>query len=140
MSRAAGAWAGRHLARSGGPTARLALAQDGHGLVIDGDDTCPAALGRSFDAFTSDHGRRSSDGDLLAVEVNVLPPQVEQLAAACSGVGRDVKEGEQPVLLRGGQERPELVKAARLIERPGATLCVGRAHGKAARWSSPETR
>ena len=51
--------------------------------------------GRSWsflDAFTSDHGRRSSDGDLLAVEVNVLPPQVEQLAAACSGVGRDVKE------------------------------------------------
>jgi hypothetical protein len=29
----------------------LALAQDGHDLVIDGDDTCPAALGRSFDAF-----------------------------------------------------------------------------------------
>jgi len=26
----------------------LALAQDGHGLVIDGDDTGPAALGRSF--------------------------------------------------------------------------------------------
>ena len=66
--------------------------------------------------------------------------RVEQLAAACSGVGRDVEEGEQPVLLRGGQERPELVKAARLTERPGATLCVGRAHGKAARWSSPETR
>ena len=35
-------------------------------------------------------------------------PQVEQLAATCSGVGRDVEEGEQPVLLRGGQERPEL--------------------------------
>jgi hypothetical protein len=52
-----------------------------------------------------------SDGDLLAVEVNVLPPRVEQLATACSGVGRDVKQGEQPVLLRGGQERPELVKA-----------------------------
>ena len=36
------------------------------------------------------------------------PPEVEQLAATCSGVGGDVEEREQPVLLRGGQERPEL--------------------------------
>ena len=34
--------------------------------------------------------------------------RVEQLAAACSGVGRDVEERKQPVLLCGGQERPEL--------------------------------
>jgi hypothetical protein len=34
--------------------------------------------------------------------------QIEQLAATCPGVGRDMEEREQPVLLRGGQERPEL--------------------------------
>jgi len=41
---------------------------------------------------------------------------------------------------RGAETVRELVGKRRLTERPGATLCVGRAHGKAARWSNPETR
>jgi hypothetical protein len=40
--------------------------------------------------------------------LGIGPSQVEQLAPAGSGVGGDVEEGEQPVLSRGGQERPEL--------------------------------
>ena len=36
-----------------------ALAQDGHGLVIDGDDAGPAALGDAVDALAADHGRRT---------------------------------------------------------------------------------
>src|SRR5690242_3533605 len=86
----------------------LTLAQDGHGLVVDGDDAGPAALGRAVDALAADHGRGAGDGDLLAVEVDVLPSQVEQLAATCPGIGRDMEEREQAVLLRGGQEGPEL--------------------------------
>src|SRR5262249_49015519 len=73
-----------------------------------GDGTDAPALGRPVDPFACDHSRRSGEGDVLAVEVNVLPPQVEQFAAARSGVRGDVEEGEQPVLLRGGQELPEL--------------------------------
>ena len=64
----------------------LALAQDGEGLVIDGDDTHPAALGRPIDTLARDHGCRSGDGDLLSIEVDVFPPQLEQLATARSGV------------------------------------------------------
>ncbi len=71
-----------------------ALAQDGHGLVVDGDDAGPAVLGRAVDALAADDGRRASNGDLLAVQVDVLPPQVEQLAAACPGVGGDMEERE----------------------------------------------
>ena len=55
-----------------------------------------------------DDGGRAGDGDLLAVEVDVGPAEVEQFAAPGSGVGGDVEEGEQPVLLGRGQERPEL--------------------------------
>jgi hypothetical protein len=59
----------------------LALAQDGDSLVIDGDDPGPAALGRAVDALAADDGRRA--GDLLAVQVDVLPVQVQQFAATC---------------------------------------------------------
>ena len=68
----------------------------------------PAAFGRPVDSLACDNRRRSGDRDLLAVEVDVFPPQVEQLATSCSGVGRDVEEGEQPVLLCRSQESPEL--------------------------------
>ena len=59
----------------------VALAQDGDGFVIYGYDACPATLGRAVDALASDHGRRSGDGDLLGVEIDVSPAEVEQLAA-----------------------------------------------------------
>jgi hypothetical protein len=55
-----------------------------------------------------DHGGRSADSDLLCIEVDVGPAQVEQLATAGSGVGGEVEEGEQPVLPGGGQEGLEL--------------------------------
>ncbi len=45
---------------------RPALAQDGFGLVVDGDDVNPAALGRPVDPLASDDGGRSGNGDLLA--------------------------------------------------------------------------
>jgi hypothetical protein len=44
----------------------------------------------------------------LPSKVDVLPPQVEQLAATCSGISSDVEEGEQSVSLCGAQERLEL--------------------------------
>jgi hypothetical protein len=44
----------------------------------------------------------------FASRVDVGPSQVEQLAAAGSGVGGEVEEGEQPVLPGGGQEGLEL--------------------------------
>jgi len=92
----------------------------------------PAAFGRPVDSLACDNRRRSSDGDLLAVEVDVFPLQVEQLAATCSGVGRDVKEGEQPMLLRSGQECPELGDGPNGARRqaPGAWAC---ARGRLAR-------
>jgi hypothetical protein len=34
----------------------LVLPEDGHGAVIDGDNSCPAAFGRSVDPFAADHG------------------------------------------------------------------------------------
>jgi hypothetical protein len=51
-----------------------AQAQDGDGFIVDGDHARPAALGRPVDTLASDHGRRSGDGDLLGVEVDVRPP------------------------------------------------------------------
>lgn len=50
----------------------------------------------------------SSRPPITSVKVDVLPSQVEQLAATRSGAGRDVKERKQPVLLRDGQKHPEL--------------------------------
>lgn len=49
------------------------------------------------------------EGDLGRVEIHSLPAEVEQLAAACAGIGSQTVEGEQPVNTRNGQEVVKLL-------------------------------
>jgi hypothetical protein len=67
-----------------------------------------SALGGAVDALASDHGGRSGNGDLLAVQVHCRPLEVQQFAAPSTGIAADVEEREQPMLPRGVEGRPEL--------------------------------
>lgn len=65
------------------------------GTLVDVDDASAPALGRSLDQplllpLGLDGGDRASHGDGAVVDVDVLPPQAEQLAAAHSGSERDL--------------------------------------------------
>jgi hypothetical protein len=57
------------------------LRQDPDRSGIDAHGSLPAALRRALHALACDHGRRSTDPDLEPVEVDVGPPQIEQLTA-----------------------------------------------------------
>ena len=51
-----------------------------HGIGIDADGAGSAALGGSLDALSRDNGGRARDTDLVEVQVDVPPAEVEQLA------------------------------------------------------------
>ena len=58
-----------------------------HGAGVDADDAGSAALSGSLDALPSDDGGRAGDADLGEVQVDVVPAEVEQLAATGAGIG-----------------------------------------------------
>jgi len=110
------------------------LAQDGHGVTVDADHPGSAALGGSFDALAAYHGGGAAEGDLGCVQVHRLPAEVEQLAAAGAGIGRQVVEGEQPVRSRSAQEGVHLPGGPHPgwfgPALPGPLRLLGRVDGK----------
>ena len=73
---------------------------------------------------------------LVAGSIQLSPHAHRVNAPGRRRLGRHGSEHAQ----RSAEAVRELVGKRRLTERPGATLCVGRAHWEAPRWSSPETR
>ena len=62
----------------------------------------------SFHALAADDGGGTAERDLGGVQVDGVPAQVEQLAAAGAGVGGEPVEGVQAVRAGGGQEGMQL--------------------------------
>ncbi len=85
------------------------LPQDGDSFTVDADHAGPAALGGSFHALAAHYGGGAAERDLSGVQVDCLPAEVEQLAAASASVGSEPVEGIQAMGPCGGQEQVQLL-------------------------------